>query len=124
MQPGRVTGARTVGRSELLDTNAVTFDPRAPAFRANPYPTYDLLRTTAPLLYWDAWGVWFLSRYDDCSTLLRDGRLGHTEMEGEPPAEQRALFEMQRRWMLLRNPPDHTRLRTLVHKAFTPRVVE
>jgi pimeloyl-[acyl-carrier protein] synthase len=107
-----------------MDINAVAFDPRAPEFRANPYPTYDLLRATAPVLYWDAWGVWFLSRYDDCSTLLRDGRLGHSEMEGEPPEQQRALFEMQRRWMLVRNPPDHTRLRSLVHKAFTPRVVE
>ncbi len=107
-----------------MDINAGAFDPRAPEFRANPYPTYDLLRAAAPVLYWDVWGVWFLSRYDDCSTLLRDGRLGHAEIEGEPPEQQRALFEMQRRWMLVRNPPDHTRLRSLVHKAFTPRVVE
>jgi cytochrome P450 len=83
-----------------MDMNAAAFDPRSPEFRANPYPTYDLLRVTAPALYWDVWGVWFLSRYDDCSTLLRDPRLGHAEMEGEPPQEQRALFEMQQHEVL------------------------
>jgi cytochrome P450 len=100
------------------------FDPRSPAFRANPYPYYDMLRSAAPVLYWDVWGIWFLSRYDDCSALLRDSRLGHGQNSGEPPAEQRALFEMQGHWMLIKNPPDHTRLRGLVHKAFTPRIVE
>jgi cytochrome P450 len=100
------------------------FDPRSPAFRANTYPYYDMLRMAAPVLYWDVWGIWFLSRYDDCSALLRDSRLGHGEMGGSPPEEQRALFEMQGHWMLIKNPPDHTRLRGLVHKAFTPRIVE
>jgi pimeloyl-[acyl-carrier protein] synthase len=107
-----------------MNPTAQAFDPRSPAFRANPYPYYDMLRSAAPVLYWDVWGIWFLSRYDDCSALLRDSRLGHGEMRFEPPAEQRALFEMQRHWMLLKNPPDHTRLRGLVHKAFTPRIVE
>ncbi|MCI0395560.1 MAG: cytochrome P450 [Chloroflexi bacterium] len=99
------------------------FDPRHPEFRANPYPFYDLLRSYAPVFYWEAWGIWFLTRYDDCSALLRDDRLGHAELIA-PPEHQRPLWEMQFRWMLLRNPPDHTRLRSLVHKAFTPRMVE
>jgi pimeloyl-[acyl-carrier protein] synthase len=107
-----------------MDITAQAFDPRSPAFRANPYPYYDMLRSAAPVLYWDVWGIWFLSRYDDCSALLRDSRLGHGEMGFEPPEEQRALFEMQGHWMLIKNPPDHTRLRGLVHKAFTPRIVE
>src|SRR5688572_8679519 len=103
--------------------STIVFDPRSPHFRANPYPYYDQLHANAPILYWDTWGMWFLSRYDDCNTLLRDSRLGRGMMVIEPPEEQRALFEMQRHWMLLRNPPDHTRLRGLVHKAFTPRIV-
>jgi pimeloyl-[acyl-carrier protein] synthase len=107
-----------------MDPMLQAFDPRSPAFRANPYPYYDMLRMAAPVLYWDVWGIWFLSRYDDCSALLRDSRLGHGQMDGQPPEEQVALFEMQRHWMLLKNPPDHTRLRGLVHKAFTPRIVE
>ena len=100
------------------------FDPRSPDFRANPYPYYDLLRQAAPVFFWPAWGIWFLSRYDDCNALLRDPRVGHGAMAFTAPAEQQPLFDMQAHWMLLKNPPDHTRLRGLVHKAFTPRIVE
>lgn len=98
------------------------FDPRAPAFRMNPYPFYDALRTMAPIYYWDVWDIWFLARYEDCNTLLRDNRLGHGKM-AEPPFGQDALAKMMSHWMLMRDPPDHTRLRSLVHKAFTPRMV-
>jgi pimeloyl-[acyl-carrier protein] synthase len=105
--------------------NSTIFDPRSPEFRADPYPYYELLRAAAPVFFWEPWGIWFLSRFEDCSALLRDARLGHTEnWNVVPPSEQRHLFEMQSRWMLVRNPPDHTRLRSLVHKAFTPRIVE
>ena len=101
----------------------IQFSPLSPEFRVNPYPFYDMLRAAAPVFYWEPWGVWFLTRYDDCNTLLRNNRLGHGVL-GEPPESQRALVEMQRNWMLFQNPPDHTRLRGLVHKAFTPRRVE
>jgi pimeloyl-[acyl-carrier protein] synthase len=107
-----------------MEQSSSVFDPRSPAFRADPYSSYDALRAVAPVYYWDAWDIWFIARYDDCNTLLRDARLGRGDMGFEIPAEQRALFEMQGHWMLLKNPPDHTRLRGLVHKAFTPRIVE
>jgi cytochrome P450 len=107
-----------------MEQTTTAFDPRSPAFRADPYSSYDALREAAPVFYWDAWDIWFLSRYDDCSTLLRDARLGRGDFGFEAPPEQRALFEMEGHWMLLKNPPDHTRLRGLVHKAFTPRIVE
>ena len=48
------------------------FDPRSPAFRANPYPFYDMLRAFAPIFYWEPWGMWFLTAYEDCHALLRD----------------------------------------------------
>lgn len=101
----------------------IQFNPLSPEFRVDPYPSYDMLRATAPVFYWEPWGVWFLTRYDDCNTLLRNNRLGHG-IFGEPPESQRALVELQSNWMLFQNPPDHTRLRSLVHKAFTPRRVE
>lgn len=90
--------------------NLSTFDPRSPAFRANPYPYYELLRSTAPLFFWEEWGIWFLTRHKDCTSLLRDNRLGNNPIPGDS--------------MLFQNPPDHTRLRTLVQKVFTPRTVE
>ena len=100
------------------------FDPLSPAFRADPYPSYHLLRTHAPIFFWAPWGIWFLSRHEDCHALLRDNRLGRgPDRHGEPPPQQRPLVEMMDRWMLLMDPPDHTRLRSLVNRAFTPRVV-
>jgi cytochrome P450 len=100
------------------------FDPRDPTFRLDPYPTYALLRDHAPIYYWPDWAIWFVSTHADCATLLRDPRLGREElgMAALPPS-QSALDMMMSNWMLLRDPPDHTRLRGLVHKAFTPRMV-
>jgi cytochrome P450 len=102
----------------------MTFDPRAPEFRVDPYPTYEFLQANAPIFFWEEWGMWFLSRYEDCHALLRDNRLGRGGDGGqEAPPQQKPLFEMMDHWMLLMNPPDHTRLRALAHKAFTPRMV-
>jgi pimeloyl-[acyl-carrier protein] synthase len=109
------------------------FNPLAPEFQANPFSTYDMLRSSAPIFFLQDWNTWFLSRYDDCVAVLREARLGHEilnvmtrEQLGhqEPPPTHAAIDEMQSRWILLKDPPDHTRLRTLVHKAFTPRVIE
>jgi pimeloyl-[acyl-carrier protein] synthase len=106
--------------------NPQVFDPMSPAFRADPYPIYDFLRQNAPVFLMPGWNTWFLTRYDDAVMLLRDPRFGHGSGIGNytGPETQRALWEMQSHWMLVRNPPDHTRLRGLVHKAFTPRVIE
>lgn len=109
------------------------FNPFSPEFKANPYPFYDMLRASAPLFYWEQWNMWFITEYDACVTLLKDNRIGHELLSvmtreelgvGEPPANQIPLMEMQSAWMLFRDPPTHTRLRMLVHKAFTPRMIE
>src|SRR5262249_10355398 len=67
-------------------------------------------------------GLWMLTRYDDVALVLRDprfGRKGFTEL-AEPGAADGGLAAS----MLFQDPPDHTRLRTLVSKAFTPRTVD
>lgn len=119
----------------MLDSIS-TFDPLSPEFRANPYPVYDILRSNAPLFFLPDWNMWFLSRHEDCMTLMRDTRLGHEILtvmdreelgwgpEPETENERVKLARMQRKWMLFRDPPDHTRLRGLVHKAFVPRMIE
>ncbi len=109
------------------------FNPLAPEFKANPYPFYDMLRASAPLFHWEQWNMWFATEYETCVALLKDNRLGHELLSvmtreelgwGEPPAHQMPLVEMQSAWILFRDPPTHTRLRMLVHKAFTPRMIE
>ena len=117
----------------MQSASASDFSPLAPEFQANPYPIYDLLRANMPVFYWQDWGMWFLSRYDDCVSVLRDPRFGREilrhmtreQLGWQPtPENQKPLVEVTSQWMLFRDPPDHTRLRGLVHKAFTPRMIE
>jgi cytochrome P450 len=111
-------------------TASVRFDPRDPTFVANPYPVFDHLRATAPV--WKApFGRWFLTRYDDCNLLLRDRRFGKDYADpdalmrrfGPTALQEPAVVELTH-MMLMRDPPDHTRLRSLVTKAFTARRIE
>lgn len=105
----------------------VEFNPLMPEFIANPYPFYHRLRAEDPVhrstLLPD---TWIVTRYTDVVTVLRDSRFGRHDAEnffrerfGEGP-----LISVFTKWMLFRDPPDHTRLRTLVNKAFTPRAIE
>lgn len=109
------------------------FDPHSPAFKRDPYPTYARLRDESPLYYDDQAGMWFASRYADVAALLRDRRLGRTmdhvlsrEQRGLPPKNPRyaPFSKLSEHSMFDKEPPDHTRLRSLVHKAFTPRRIE
>ncbi len=109
------------------------FDPGDAAFVADPYPAYGRLRALAPIAYDEATDHWLITRFDDVRSLLRDRRFGrtylhlatHEDMGRDPPPASRAAF-----WHLINHgildmePPDHTRVRRLVSKAFTPRMVE
>jgi pimeloyl-[acyl-carrier protein] synthase len=103
----------------------ITFNPMAPEFVADPYPTYHRLRAEDPV-HQSPLGFWVLTRYEDVVASLRDPR-----MVKEPIAAfVAARFGLAAPptgmglSMLDRDPPDHTRLRGLVSKAFTPRVIE
>jgi pimeloyl-[acyl-carrier protein] synthase len=103
----------------------VTFNPFLPEFHANPYPFYHRLRESDPV-HQSPMGLWVLTRYDDVVLLLRDPRFGR---EAFAPLlstvyGQEGSGANLPRSMLFRDPPDHTRLRNLVNRAFTPRVVE
>ncbi len=104
----------------------VEFNPLLPEFRLNPYPTYRRLQEEDPVHQSMIPGTWVLSRYADVMMVLRDARFGRADAErfwGERLGEGPALPVISK-WMLFRDPPDHTRLRTLVTKAFTPRTIE
>jgi len=109
------------------------FDPSDPGFIADPYPVYHRLREDHPILWNPATRQWLVSRHADVNRLLRDRRLGrtylhqatHAEMgRPEPPAWHAPFHELNDAGMLDKEPPDHTRLRRLVSRAFTPRTVE
>jgi cytochrome P450 len=111
------------------------FDPFDPLWSSDPFPLYADLRERAPI-HRNHLGFWVLARHADCLAVLRDKRASSDSLnvavermpEGfrTPIAEDdpiaAAMLEM--RPFLFRDPPDHTRLRGLVSKAFTPKVVE
>jgi hypothetical protein len=103
----------------------VLFDPFLPDFNANPFPYYHRLREADPV-HESPLGFWVLTRYEDCVMVLSDQRFGSAGFEGFLEAQYGSPGEQGRlpRSMLFQDPPDQTRLRSLVSRAFTPRVVE
>ncbi len=103
-------------------------------FMEDPYPILRQLREEDPVHWSDSIGGWILTRYDDMATTFKD--VGHFSNEGRLgkaveylPAESRAEFKAfedhyRQKSLIHSDPPDHTRFRGLITKAFTPRVVE
>jgi pimeloyl-[acyl-carrier protein] synthase len=102
----------------------VDFNPMDPEFVADPYQTYHRLRATDPVHH-SPLGFWVLTRYEDVVAVLRDPRLAKEAIASVVAARFGVEVPVGMRLSMLdRDPPDHTRLRGLVSKAFTPRVVE
>jgi len=110
------------------------YDLFSPNFKANPYPTYAALRDHAPRHCRAAVdgkaALWFITRYDDVAALLRDHKrfvknvtntLSPAQQAHLPPTPP--LLRLLGNHMLNLDPPDHTRLRALVNKAFTAQIV-
>lgn len=98
---------------------------------ADPYPAYARMRREAPVCFVEAWNAWALTRYADVAAGFRDPRLsasrGGRFAAALPPPIREQLAPLTRNlssWALLIDPPAHTRVRALINKAFTPRVVE
>ncbi|WP_432106198.1 cytochrome P450 [Streptomyces sp. bgisy091] len=111
----------------------VSFDPWSPAFVADPYPAYAALRATGRAHYFEPTRQWLVPHHADVSALLRDRRLGRTYLHrfgheefgvAAPPAEHEPFHTLNGHGILDLEAQDHTRIRRLVAKAFTPRRVE
>ncbi|CAL9481665.1 Cytochrome P450 monooxygenase PikC [Streptomyces sp. enrichment culture] len=109
------------------------FDPWDPAFVADPYPAYAELRARGRVIRHEPTGQWLVPHHADVSALLRDRRLGRAYLHRfshedfgrtPPPPEHEPFHTLDGHGLLDLEPPDHTRVRRLVAKAFTPRTVE
>jgi hypothetical protein len=113
-----------------------SFDLLSPDFLQDPYPFYQLLRREHPL-YWheskQSLGLWMATRYKDVRAFLRDPRLssgggrGSTTLRAIPPEDRKIhadFLDFYNKWVLLTDPPEHTRLRKLTNKGFAPSHVE
>ena len=109
-------------------TSAPLFNPLSPDFIRNPYPHYERMRTTDPV-HLTPLGMYVASRHAEASLVMRDKRFGKDYVERTirrygPKIMEEPVFRSMSHWMLQQDPPDHTRLRGLVVKAFTARRVE
>jgi cytochrome P450 len=112
------------------------FDPSDPRWVTDPMPLFDELREEAPV-HQSPDGYWVFSRHADCLSVLRDRRASSDSLNTDPARAPRGFTSDRRsedyeairagapdpRPFLFRDPPDHTRLRGLVQRAFTPRTV-
>jgi cytochrome P450 len=128
MSPGdlvRAIGIRIYLLRERFESG-VAFNPLSGGVVDNPYPAYRQLRDRDPVHFSRLARGWVLTRLQDVNAVLRDPRFSVNRALAFPEAKQEfgAFFSSLDRTILLRDPPDHTRLRSLVSKAFTPRAVE
>jgi cytochrome P450 len=102
-----------------------------PDFAQDPYPTYARLRQSAPICRVVHHGLpgWLVTRYEDVQRLLTDPRVSNDPRHGSAAVRAAAPWAFAgealglSRHILQSDPPDHTRLRRLVGKVFTPRRV-
>jgi cytochrome P450 len=109
-------------------TSDPLFNPLSPDFIRDPYPHYERLRTTDPM-HLTPFGSFVASRHAEVSLVLRDKRFGKDFAERSrrrygPKIMEEPVFRILSHTMLQADPPDHTRLRGLVVKAFTARRVD
>ena len=113
----------------MTERSEVAWDASDPAFRRNPYPRYAELRES-PTPYRTVDGLTVLTRHADVLAAVRDPRLSSNPKHAAPGSQPRSLRQLpfltdgSIQLMLIADPPDHTRLRRLANKAFTPRAVE
>ncbi len=95
----------------------IEYNPFATAVKENPYPYYAWLRREHPVYYNPHFDIWALSRYADIEAAARHPEV-FSSAQGVGPDRGEGTS------MLVQDPPVHTRLRKLVSKAFTPRMIE
>jgi len=106
------------------------FNPFSPQRRRDPYPLYARLRREAPVYFSRPLRIWFLTRHRDVEAVLKDPRFSVNRTAFAPPRMNPLLLlssafqTFVNRTLLMVDPPEHTRLRGLVSRAFTPRRVE
>ena len=116
---------------EQSTINILDIDLNGQEFLSDPYPLYELVRAEDPVHWNESDKHWYITRYIDVMEMLKDPRLSSNRIRaiasGLPEETQEKvapLINAISSWMLHSDPPSHTRMRGLVNKAFTPRMIE
>jgi cytochrome P450 len=129
------SAGETVATPVRIDTASrrVSLNPNDSAFYQDPYPSYEAIRKETPIFFWEEFGHWGVLNIEDVIAITRDKRFGREilhvatrEELGLPPVPNhlRPYYEMDRLNILQREPPNHTRLRQIMARAFVPRQIE
>ena len=109
----------------------IAFDHQDPVFVADPYPVLRRLQDSAPVFWSERMGAWVVTRHADVRAAFRDPRLSSDRIRPFVAQLQPAMKELVlplgenlALWAVFNDPPQHTRLRALMGKAFTSRAVE
>ncbi|NRP70994.1 Biotin biosynthesis cytochrome P450 [Ensifer psoraleae] len=114
-------------------TRRVSLDVRNPDFFCNPLPAYAALHAQCPAFFWEEPQQWYFAGYDQVNGLLRDRRFGRQILHvatrdelgmPEPKPHLKDFDALEAHSLLELEPPAHTRLRTLVNRAFVSRQIE
>ncbi|MBX9457363.1 MAG: cytochrome P450 [Rhizobium sp.] len=114
-------------------TRHLSLDGRDPAFYLDPNRAYAAMHATSPTFFWEQEKHWYFTAYDQVNAILRDRRFGRQithvmtreELGWPEPSLHLADFDRSESKSLLAiEPPEHTRLRTLVNRAFVSRTIE
>ncbi len=133
--PAAATAGKASGMIELppsfrLADSRLSLDPRDRVFVDDPWSAYAALHASGSVFYWEDYGIWCFGGYDDVNRLLRDKRLGRENRWGAPLNAQagrehlKDFDRVESGSILEREPPAHTRLRSLLTRAFVSRQVE
>lgn len=114
--------------------NPTQYDLFSRAFKADPHPTFAHLRQEAPIhahVAPNGRSIWYITRHEDVVEILKDNeRIGKNARNAFAPGDHNhpissgGVLDLINQNMLFADPPDHTRLRSLVNKAFTPRRID
>lgn len=106
------------------------YSPSDPQINANPFPIFKQLQEDDPVHWSNDLQAWVLTRYQDVKKALGDKKLSADRLtpffKQQNPQERNRIPDLMRYltlWMVFRDPPDHTRLRSLVNKAFRPKAI-
>ncbi len=111
-----MTTEPAAGPETPLEESLSFFDN--PAVQENPYPVFAGMRANAPVMQFGPLGLWLVTKYDDVVRVLRDPETFSSQVGVEPADD-----EVRSPSILFDDPPIHTRMRGLISKAFTPRVI-
>ena len=114
--------------THTIDKQRVSCDPGNAEFYSNPYPVYDEMRALGPCFFWHEYDIWCFTDHAHVNAILRDRRFGRqmpdNDLIATSPDHLKPFYAFESHSILELEPPNHTRLKRLINRAFISRQIE